>query len=217
VGRLAAGADGGTSDLTASARVGLRRVCHTSTTHTHAHTHTRTRTRTRCHEIPSTTTVMPSPSLFFLSRQTPLPPPPAPSRPPPHTQVFLAAEEALKAGPGSLPNSLVLHFGKLFDVKRLEGMFPKMNVSGGVGLVGNAGGGGRGRLVRGGPMTRKAGVAPVHPRSPHAPCRLPVREVPWRLGGRGPGGCGSGAPAARGPLPAPNAAAADVVVVSTAC
>ncbi len=49
-----------------------------------------------------------------------------------HREVFAAAEEAMKAGPATLTNSVVVHFGKLFDVKRLEGMFPKMNVSSGL-------------------------------------------------------------------------------------
>ncbi len=45
-----------------------------------------------------------------------------------HREVFAAAEEAMKSGPATMTNSVVVHFGKLFDVKRLEGMFPKMNV-----------------------------------------------------------------------------------------
>ncbi len=43
-------------------------------------------------------------------------------------EVFEAAEAALCGNPDSLANSIVLHFGKLFDVKKLDGMFPKMNV-----------------------------------------------------------------------------------------
>ena len=45
-----------------------------------------------------------------------------------HREVFQAAEDAMKRSPDTLTNSIVLHFGKLFDVKKLEGMFPKINV-----------------------------------------------------------------------------------------
>ncbi len=45
-----------------------------------------------------------------------------------HRDIFEAAEAAMKRGPDTLANTIVTHFGKLFDVKRLEGMLPKMNV-----------------------------------------------------------------------------------------
>ena len=44
--------------------------------------------------------------------------------------LYAEAEEALVSnGPEGVLPGLFTHFGKLFDVKRLEGMFPRMNVS----------------------------------------------------------------------------------------
>jgi hypothetical protein len=43
------------------------------------------------------------------------------------TQSYEAAERALALDPDLLNNRIVLHFQYLFQVKRLEGVFPKMN------------------------------------------------------------------------------------------
>jgi hypothetical protein len=45
-----------------------------------------------------------------------------------HRDAFEAAEAAMRDKPDALLQRIVTHFGKLFDVRRLEGMFPKMNV-----------------------------------------------------------------------------------------